>query len=75
MVANDNARVRELYWQAIQSVPRDLVTDDDYAHGIADFMRRVAFRAVRTRDLSLLRQWLPQVLQASPYGKIRTIFW
>lgn len=74
MVANDNARVRELYWQAIQSVPRELVTDDDYARGLADFMRRVVFRATRKRDLSLLKHWLPRVIDVSPYGRLRTIW-
>jgi len=73
MVASMNARVRELYWEAIQSVPRDLVGDDDYVHGIADFLRRLAFRATRTRDAALLRQWTPQILRASPYGKTRTL--
>lgn len=72
MIANDNARVRELYWQAIQSVPRELVSNDDYAHGIADFLRRVFFRAVRTRDLALFRTWCMRVYPASPYGTART---
>ena len=72
MVASMNARVRELYWEAIQSVPRGLVDDDDYARGIADFLRRVAFRAMRKRDVSLLAQWSPRVFHASPYGKART---
>ena len=74
MVANDNPRVRELYWQAIQSVPRELVSDDDYAHGIADFLRRVFFRCVRTRDWSLWREWKPRVFAASPRGAART-YW
>ena len=72
MVASMNPRVRELYWQAIRCVPRDLVGDDDYARGIADFLRRVAFRAMRKRDVSLLAQWSPRVFHASPYGKART---
>lgn len=72
MVASSNARVRELYWQAIQSIPRGLVDDDDYAHGITDFLRRVCFRAVRTRDLSMLRYWVKVVFSASPYTWPRT---
>lgn len=72
MVASTNERVRELYWQAIQSVPRDLVSNDDYAHGIADFLRRVFFRSVRARDPSLLRAWMPRVYAVSPYGTWRT---
>jgi glycosyltransferase involved in cell wall biosynthesis len=72
IVAGMNERVRELYWQAIQSVPRELVSDHDYAHGIADFLRRVFFRSLRTRDENLLWQWAQQVFAASPHSKLRT---
>lgn len=72
MVAGMNDKVRELYWQAIQSVPRELVSDGDYARGLADFLRRVAFRAARTRDGALLRNWAKRVFEASPYGRMRT---
>lgn len=72
MVASSNAYVRQLYWQAIMSVPRDAVSDADFAHGLADFLRRVAFRALRTRDAALLRQWATPVYAASPYGTLRT---
>lgn len=68
MVGSSGHRVRELYWQAIQSVPRELVSDDDYAHGIADFLRRVFYRAVRTRDTAMLHSWGRRVYAASPYG-------
>ncbi|AND69571.1 hypothetical protein ATSB10_21170 [Dyella thiooxydans] len=72
MVAHDNNRVRQLYWEAIMSVPREMVTDDDLAHGIADFIRRVFYRSLRTRQIKLLREWLPCALRASPYGTTRT---
>ena len=72
LVLSANTWVRELYWEAIQSVPRELVSNDDYAHGIADFLRRVFFRAVRTRDLALFRTWCMRVYPASPYGTART---
>lgn len=72
MVASMNDRVRELYWEAIQSVPRELVSDGDYARGLADFLRRVAFRTVRTRDGALLCSWTKRVFEASPYGRMRT---
>lgn len=72
MVAEMNDRVRELYWEAIQSVPRELVSDRDYALGLTDFLRRVTLRAVRTRQWSLLRNWAPRVFAASPYGRPRT---
>jgi glycosyltransferase involved in cell wall biosynthesis len=74
MVASMNDRVRELYWQAIQSVPRELVSNDDYAHGVADFLRRVTFRSVRLRRWSLVREWTPRVMAASPFGFVRTAF-
>lgn len=73
LVFSANEYVRELYWQAIQSVPKELVSADDYAHGIADFLRRVCFRAVRTRNGLLLRRWAVVVFAASPYGRWRTI--
>lgn len=72
MVAGMNDHVRELYWEAIQSVPRDRVSDGDYARGLADFLRRVFFRALRTRRWQLLREWHARVLAASPYGALRT---
>lgn len=71
LVLSANKWVRELYWQAIQSVPRELVSDDDYAHGLADFLRRVFFRAVRTRDMALWREWKPRVFSAAPCGAPR----
>lgn len=72
LVLTANKRVRKLYWQAIQSVPREMVSDGDYAHGITDLLRRVCFRAARTRDPILLRHWASRVYAASPYGWLRT---
>lgn len=72
LVLSANERVRTLYWQAIQSVPRTLVRDADYARGITDFLRRVCLRAAHTRDWPLLRQWAGVVYAVSPYGRLRT---
>lgn len=72
LVLGANGYVRNLYWQAIQSVPRELVSDDDYAKGISDFLRRVCFRSARTRDFNLLQYWAHVVYAASPYGRLRT---
>lgn len=72
LVLSANEHVRTLYWQAIQSVPRSLVTDADYARGITNFLRRVCLRAIRTRDWPLLRRWAGVVYAASPYGALRT---
>lgn len=74
ILANANEMVRMFYWQALLDVPRHLITDDDFARGLADFLRRIAFRAIRTRRFDLLRQWAPQVMNVSPYGKFRMIW-
>jgi glycosyltransferase involved in cell wall biosynthesis len=67
-----NDVVRELYWEAIMSVPRGMVADDDIGHGIADFLRRVLSRTVRTGRWELARKWFPRGFEASPYGGLRT---
>jgi len=72
MVAQSNDRVRQLYWEAIMSVPRELVHDDDLAYGLADFLRRVIFRTLRTGRAVYLRKWVQPVFAASPYGVLRT---
>lgn len=72
MVSTNNEHVRQLYWEAIISVPRALVSDRDLACGIADFLRRVIFRSLRARRISLLRKWVPVALAASPFGIFRT---
>lgn len=72
LVANKNALVRRLYWQAIREVPRSMVSDANYARGVADFMRRVVFRSIRTRSFYLLKIWAPRAYKASPYGAVRT---
>lgn len=69
MVANDNAKVRELYWRAIMSVPRDSVSRVELADGIADFLRRVAFRAISTRSPDLFRSWWRRAAEAAPCGR------
>ncbi len=71
-VAHENSEVRQLYWEAITSVPRELITDDDLARGIADFLRRVFYRSLRTRQITLIREWMPRALAASPYGMTMT---
>jgi glycosyltransferase involved in cell wall biosynthesis len=72
VVKHDNSRVRQLYWEAIMSVPRELITDDDLARGIADFLRRVFYRSLRTRRITLIKQWLPRAFAESPYGMTKT---
>ncbi|RYG38465.1 MAG: glycosyltransferase [Burkholderiales bacterium] len=71
-LAGANDFVRELYWQAILSVSREAVGDACFGEAVADFMRRVLVRALRTRRPSLLREWVPRVLAASPHAWPRT---
>lgn len=72
MTSKSNDLVRSLYWDAIMDVPRELVTDDDLAHGVADFFKRVISRSLREKRWDLVREWAPQVFNASPYGAVTT---
>jgi glycosyltransferase involved in cell wall biosynthesis len=72
MVAQANDFVRNLYWEAILSVPCQRIAKADLAMGMADFMRRVLFRATRARRWNLVHEWLPKIYRASPLGIIRT---
>lgn len=72
MISTTGEQVRELYWEAIMSVPRELVTDLSFAYGITDFLRRVFFKSVRTLDFKLFRSWSSRVFDVSPYGKACT---
>lgn len=74
MVATDNNRVRELYWEAIQMATRLGVSDHSLALGLADFLRRIFIRSMRTWNIQLLSTWLPRVLGVSPYGRLRTLW-
>ena len=74
MVVNDNANVRRLYWEAIQSVPRNLVTDRDLAQGLANFSCQVLYQAVRMRNIMLVKEWWPKIRRVSPYGVVRTVW-
>lgn len=72
MVSSSGERVRQLYWEAITSVPRARVSDHDFASGVANFMRRVLFRSISGRSWSPVRTWWPIVSSASPYGPLKT---
>jgi len=71
-LAGANDAIRRLYWEAILDVPRERVSDAIFAEGIADFLRRVIFRSMRTRRAGLVLDWMPRVFAASPYGTVRT---
>ena len=72
MISTANELVRKLYWEAILDVPRQSVSRTDFARGVADFLRRVFFRAVRTRRFDLLSEWAPRVFRASPFDAMTT---
>lgn len=72
ILSSSNDFVRRLYWEAIMSVPRGLVSDGDFARGLADFLKRIVFRSLSARRPALLREWVPRVFDASPYGRLRT---
>ena len=72
MTSNSNDLVRKLYWEAITDVPPNIVSANDMAMGLADFLRRVCSRAVREMRWELLQTWAPKVFITSPYGKTRT---
>jgi glycosyltransferase involved in cell wall biosynthesis len=67
MVARANDQVRQLYWEAILDVPREIVGPSDVALGIANFLRRVALRSVRVRQWRLFSRWWPVAASNFPY--------
>lgn len=73
MLSASQDGVRDLYWQAICSVPPHLLSHSDRAKGLADFLRRIVFAAFRSRRAELLRRWTPKVVLSSPYGTVRTL--
>lgn len=72
MVANKNESVREHYWNAMESVPPELLPKWIRARGLADFGRRVFFRSVRTRDWMLYKSWRKRIHCSSPLGGFAT---
>ncbi|WP_168174217.1 glycosyltransferase [Rhodanobacter sp. C06] len=72
MTTTSSDLVRELYWEAMNSVPAGMLGAADQASGLADFLRRVFGTARRQGRWNLLRVWAPRVFTASPYGRLRT---
>ena len=69
-----NERIRKLYWDALLNLPRASVNTDALARGMSEFGRSVFFRSLRIKKISLFKKWLPIVLNSSPVGKAKTIF-
>ncbi|MGV8050829.1 MAG: glycosyltransferase family 2 protein [Anaerolineaceae bacterium] len=71
MIVHANDLVRRLYWEALLDASRGSVNAGDLAGGMAEFARSVFFRSLRIKDVSLLRQWIPVVMAASPVGQVK----
>ena len=74
ILVHANDHIRELYWQALLDVPRELVSADALARGMADFLRRITFRSVRTGQPGMLLDWGRRVLAKAPTGNIRMLW-
>ncbi len=74
-IVNANELVRSLYWETLQDVPRDMVNMQDLGHGIAEFMRAIFFRAIRTRSWTLIETWWPRILAEAPVGRMTMLAW
>lgn len=71
--ANDNVRI--LYWEALCDVPVGLVNPRDLSQGMAEFMRTIFFRSIRTHSWSLITTWWPRILERTPAGKVGMLAW
>lgn len=71
ILRNANDHIRSLYWEALLDVPRDRVSPNALAGGMAEFMRGVVYRSMRLRRWSLVREWWPTVLLHAPEGCAR----
>ncbi|MET3652555.1 glycosyltransferase [Dyella japonica] len=68
MMANSNALVRQLYWEAILDGIGAGVSDELASRALADFTRRVFFRSLRFGQWSLMREWMPRIRERVPYS-------
>lgn len=73
MMVSDRTGVRRMYWEAIMDVPRDSVSDQDFASAIANFYCQVMYRAVRSASIRPLFEWIPAVRDTFPYGDITMV--
>lgn len=62
-----------MYWEAVMDVPRDLVSDHDFADAIANFYCQVIYGVIRSATIRPLFEWLPVIRTAFPYGDITMI--
>jgi glycosyltransferase involved in cell wall biosynthesis len=57
MVMNQGEKVRTLYWEAICHISLERGADCYIRSASADFLRRIAFRAIRMRSISFFLKW------------------
>lgn len=74
MLVRETSAVRLMHWQAILDVPRHLISDHDFAQGLANFSCQVLSQAVRMRNIMQVKEWWPKIRRASPYGVVRTVW-
>ena len=73
MIMNANEHTRELYWQALAVIEADETTRYALAAGKGDFLRRVFFRALRTRSPRLFVRWCRRVLARGSRDRFATV--
>ncbi len=73
MILNANEHTRELYWQALAVIEADETTRYALAAGKGDFLRRVFFRALRTRTPRLFVRWCRRVLASGSPDRLVTV--
>lgn len=73
MILNANEHTRELYWKALAVIEADETTRYALAAGKGDFLRRVFFRALRTRTPRLFVRWCRRVLASGSPDRLVTV--
>jgi len=73
MLIHSNDQVRELYWEAVLSIPRAAISKKALVGCMAEFGRSVFFSSLKKREKALLLKWFPEVIKVSPVGRLRMI--
>lgn len=74
MVLNQSERVWRLYWEALCYVASEGAGKVEFIDGSADFLRRVAFRSIKTKSLSFFVYWWKVVAEAHVGKRIKLAF-
>ena len=73
VLIQENDNIRQQYWEVLEDMPTDVVSERALAGAISEFGRSVFFASIKKRDLSLLRRWVPRVLSYSPGSRVHAI--